>query len=77
MTGDFNNAFYFGAVLGFLAGCLALVIVIRVHCVTNGAHSPHKRPGYDSIHLKTLPSELESLLETPTQNCKGMNDVLK
>ena len=74
MTGDFNNSFYFGAALGFLGGCLALVIVVRVHCVTNGAaNSPHKRPGdetahNDNIHLQTLPSdEVDSFFKTPAQ----------
>ena len=65
LTGDFNNSFYLGAVLGFLAGCLALVIVIRVHCVTNAEVTSHKSHVHKNnnnaiIHQKTVPSELNS-----------------
>ena len=42
MTGDFNNSFYLGAALGFVAGCLGLVAVIRMHCMERPVpHNPH------------------------------------
>ena len=43
-TGDFNNSFYLGAAIGFLGGCLSLIVVIRIGCRKEYPETVHEAP---------------------------------